>query len=140
MKSLETDTIALPLAGKTPAEELEALKLCAGILNREIIIGFTGRNGGSTITVDLGEGPEASVDPEIAERATRIAPFLIECDIYDWNLRYGSEGFVRISSNDAPWIDAVDHNEDWLLERYIDTDALEDRSFDEDEQSIEIGV
>lgn len=138
MTSLETDTIAFPLPGRTPLEELEALKLCAGILNIEIDIDFEGKEGCSRITVNIGRKVRTDLDQEIADRSLRLAPFLISCDIPDWNQNLGSSGRLRISAHDDPWLDAVDNNEDWLLERTIDTEALEDEIFDEEEMSLEM--
>lgn len=85
-----------PDPGRTPEDELEALITFARLTGGEITIDFRGGSGGSTITAEL-SGRESSADAEIAERVMRLAPYLISCDIPDWNQNSGSEGRIRIS-------------------------------------------
>ena len=129
--------IVPPPPGETPAQELRALQTLTGLIGAEILIEFETYPLGSTaLTAQIGAGgapdlPEP-LEAEIAERAIRLADPLIRCEIPDWTVPPGANGRIRISCDEAPWLDAVDHAEDWLLERTIDLDTLAEMSWDED--------
>jgi hypothetical protein len=65
-------------------------------------------------------------------RISRLADRLIRCEIPDWDEAPGSSGRIRISAQEDPWLDGVDHAEDWLLERTIDLDTLEEIGWGDD--------
>lgn len=120
--------ITLPPFGGTPLEELAALKTFSALLGREIEVDFEGgdeREARLDVTLCLKRDhlPDG-VEPEASARVARLADLLIRCDIPNWDQGPGAEGRVRIGPNDDPWLDAVDHAEDWLLERTIDLDTL----------------
>lgn len=68
-------------------------------------------------------------------RISRLADRLIRCEIPNWYEGPGASGRVRISANEDPWLDAVDHAEDWLLERTVDLDTLDEIGWGEDEDA-----
>lgn len=124
------DLITLPPPGETPAAELRALRGLSGLIGAELLVEFdTAPGGGTTLTAQLSGGgcPDLpdGVEASAAERAIRLADPLIRCEIPDWDVPPGASGRVRIGP-DEPWLDAVDRTEDWLLERTIDLDALEE--------------
>lgn len=122
------DLIALPPPGETPAAELRALRALSGLIGAELLVEFdTAPNGGTTLTAQLGGGGAGElpdgVETAATQRAIRLAGPLIRCEIPDWDVPPGASGRVRIGT-DAPWLDALDRAEDWLLERTIDLETL----------------
>jgi len=133
------DLITLPPPGETPLAELDALRAFSGLLGQEIQIDFEARSDGSrSVSVQIGSagGPEIpeGMEREAAERAIRLADPLIRCEIPGWDEPPGSEGRIRILHGEAPWLDAVDHAEDWLLERTIDLEELAEMSWETEQE------
>jgi hypothetical protein len=126
--------VELPPAGATPVEELAAIRIFAALLGREIQVQFTGGAKGSSLEVAF-DGLDDDLEAEAAERVLRLADRLIRCDIPNWDVNPGAEGRLRIAGDDVPWLDATDHGEDWLLERYLDLDILAEMGWEEAEAS-----
>jgi hypothetical protein len=84
--------------------------------------------------VDLRQVP-LEVGMAMGPRISRLADRLIRCEIPNWYEGPGASGRVRISANEDPWLDAVDHAEDWLLERTVDLDTLDEIGWGEDEDA-----
>lgn len=130
------DLISLPARGGTPAEELEAMRTFCALLGREIIIDFEGGKGEfPSVNVSLGASWDALPDGvglEATGRLMILADRLIRCDIPGWDEPPGAEGRIRLFHDEAPWLDAVDHAEDWLLERTIDLEELAGMSWEPD--------
>lgn len=120
-----------PASGATPAEELRCVEAHLKALGREAVIEFSSEGGGSSLTVGL-SGPGPGIQPDLAERLLRLAPHLLEGDMPGWREGKGAEGRLRLCGDGEPWLDAMDHNEDWLLERTIALDLLEEACWDED--------
>lgn len=130
---------ALAPAGETPLAELSILKDCArayGGDKGEVVIDFVARNDAVSLGVRLGI-LETPVDQDVAQRFTRLAPYLVACEIPEWNKGAGSDGRLCICPDDAPWIDAVDHVTDWLLERPVNLDRFAEMAWDEHERDVE---
>ncbi|MCE6959262.1 hypothetical protein LAZ40_09375 [Cereibacter sphaeroides] len=119
-----------PARGATPIEELRLLETHLKALGQAALIEIEGKNGGSVISAEL-SGPGPEIDQGLAERLMLLAPYLLEADMPGWDQDAGSTGRLRLSGDGEPWLDAVDRNEDWLLERTIDLEALEGRDWDE---------
>lgn len=120
-----------PASGETPFEELRLLEAHLKQMGREALIDFSSEGRGATMMASLsGRGPE--IQPDLAERLLRLTPFLLDGDMPGWQEGQGAEGRLRLCGDGEPWLDAVDHNEDWLLERSIALDLLEDACWDED--------
>jgi len=125
-----------PDSGATPAEELRRLEAHLKDLGREAVIEFSSEGGGSSLTVGL-SGPGPDIGADLAERLLRLAPHLLEGDMPGWQDGKGAEGRLRLSGDGEPWLDAVDHNEDWLLERVVGLDILDDARWEEEEATLE---
>lgn len=120
-----------PSSGATPLEELRLLESHLKQLGREALVEFSSKAGGSNLLASLsGIGP--AIQPDLAERLLRLAPHLLEGDMPGWEEGKGAEGRLRLCGDGEPWLDAVDHNEDWLLERTIALDLLEDARWEDD--------
>jgi hypothetical protein len=128
--------IELPAPGKTPLEELKALQSCIQLFGNHVHVDFEGSSEGSSISVTLNSAPNEA-DADLAERLLRLAPFLIQCEIPDWDQEKGATGNLRIWDSGI-WMDAVDHNEDWLLERNVDLDLLEEMIFEENQPDFDL--
>jgi hypothetical protein len=133
------DLITLTPPGGSPSEELAAIKALAGLLGREIIVDFDSA-GGTEPVVDVTLGVTREEMPgglhlEAAARVARLADRLIRCEIPSWDEAPGASGRIRISDGEDPWLDAVDHAEDWLLERTIDLDTLSEMSWEGEEEA-----
>lgn len=128
------DLISLPARGETPTAELEAMKTFCALLGREIIIDFEGgKDEIPSVNVALGASWDDLPDGvglEATGRLMILADRLIRCDIPSWDEAPGAEGMIRIGPDEAPWLDAVDHAEDWLLERTIDLEELAEMSWE----------
>lgn len=131
MQSWDKKTETLPEPAADQMGELIVLSRYLDGSGREALIEFEGCDGGSVLTSSLsGKGPE--IPEALAERLLRLAPYLIACEMPDWDQDAGSAGRIRIGGGNSPWIDALDRNEDWLLDRCIDTEPLEGMSFEND--------
>jgi len=132
--SARRDLITLPPMAETPMGELSALKALSTLLGREIQADFDGTTaGGGTINVIFGRGWDDMPDGvalEACARVTRLADRLIRCDIPAWDEAPGAEGRLVIRPDEDPWLDAVDHAEDWLLERTVDLEELAETGWD----------
>jgi hypothetical protein len=133
------DLVRLPPPGDTPTEELRALQEFTRLLGAEITIEFECAPDGATrLSAVIGADPSPELPEELereaAERAIRLADPLIRCEIPDWDAPPGANGRLRILPDEPPWLDAVDHAEDWLLERHVDPDALAEASWDAPER------
>jgi hypothetical protein len=126
------DLITPPDPQTSPIEELEAIQGFAALLGREIMIDFEGGADGRRIEVDLGPAIPLEAGLAMGPRISRLADRLIRCEIPDWDEAPGSSGRIRISAQEDPWLDGVDHAEDWLLERTIDLDTLEEIGWGDD--------
>lgn len=125
-----------PASGATPTEELRLLEAHLKQIGREALVEFSSEGRGATMMASLsGRGPE--IQPDLAERLLRLAPFLLEGDMPGWQEGQGAEGRLRLCGDGEPWLDAVDHNEDWLLERVVGLDLLEDARWEEEEATLE---
>jgi hypothetical protein len=128
------DLITLPPAANAPSDELTIIKAFSGLLGREIIVDFDSA-GGTEPVVDVTLGVTREAMPEglhleAVARVARLADRMIRCEIPSWDEAPGASGRIRISHDEAPWLDAVDHAEDWLLERTIDVDTLAEMSWE----------
>lgn len=126
------ELISPPDPQTSPIGELGAIKGFAALLGREIMIEFEGGADEHRIEVDLGPAIPLKAAGEMGPRISRLADRLIRCEIPDWDEAPGASGRIRISAQEDPWLDAVDHAEDWHLERTIDLDTLEEIGWGDD--------
>jgi hypothetical protein len=132
LRAARIELITPPDPQTSPIEELGAIQRFATLLGREIMIDFEGGADGHRIEVDLGPAIPLEAGGEMGPRISRLADRLIRCEIPDWDEAPGSSGRIRISAQEDPWLDGVDHAEDWLLERTIDLDTLEEIGWGDD--------
>lgn len=131
LRTTRRSLISLPPRGASPLEEFDAFQRFALLLGKEIIVEFESRDG--AVVIDLAYvGTEPSDDTEITDRIMILTDCLVACDVSDWKDGAGTQGRIRLSGTDTPWIDAVDRKENWLLERDVDLEELAEMTWADD--------
>lgn len=99
-------------------------------IGREVLISFdaTEEKGFEADISFAGPGeidwPESLA--ELKAEIEAIAPHLLRQEMSDFDTGAGATGRLRILGDEAPWLDADDRNADWVLERPVDLEGLEE--------------
>lgn len=104
------------------------LQQAAFELGREIIVDFESASGELDLSFSF-SGPGAVEWPKgldfLKTVVAKLMPHWLRAEIPTFDEGKGAEGRIRIAKGQC-WLDAVDHNEDWQLERELDTDLLDE--------------
>jgi hypothetical protein len=127
LKNTKIENSLVPDTVKSLFESMRAVMLEE---NLKLIIDFDSGEDGLQIRTRY-EGSNMEVHPALNSAAVRLLPHLVSCNAEDWDETTAASGRVLWRPKDGPFLDMDDQTNDWSHESYIETDMLEDATFEE---------